>query len=183
MSLELSEPPVTRRHFLSMAAVTLAALSLPTISLGANSPRRLSFYHTHTRKKLDVCYGSSDCYDQNALQKINHFLRDFRTGEEHTIDPKLLDLLSSIREDFGGKGTFEVISGFRSPKTNQQLRDKSTKVAKKSLHMVGKAIDIRMTGVPLRKVQVCALDMKCGGVGFYGKSDFIHLDTGRVRFW
>ncbi len=183
MSPELSEYPMNRRQFLSMSAATVAALSIPSISFGVSNPRKLSFYHTHTRQKLDVCYGSSECYEQGALEKIDHFLRDFRTGEEYPIDLKLLDLLSSIREKLGGHGTFEVISGFRSSKTNQQLRNKSSDVAKKSLHMVGKAIDIRMTGVPIRKVQICALDMKYGGVGFYGKSNFIHLDTGRVRYW
>ncbi len=166
-----------------MAALTVTALSLPTIGRASSDPSELSFYHTHTRKKLDVSYGGSGLYDQQALEKINNFLKDFRTGEMHPIDPKLLDILSSIREEFGGQGTFEVISGFRSFKTNQQLRNKSSKVAKRSMHMLGKAIDIRMTGVSTRKLQQCALDLKCGGVGFYGKSDFVHLDTGRVRFW
>lgn len=183
MSENLASFSINRRQFLSMAMVTAAAISLPAISKATGTPRALSFYHTHTGKKLDIVYGRSDRYDPRALGKINNFLRDFRTGEMHPIDPRLLDILSSIRGELGGQGTFEVISGYRSFKTNQQLRKKSSKVAKRSLHMLGQAIDIRMTGVSTRKIQQCALDLKCGGVGFYGKSNFVHLDTGRVRFW
>ncbi|WP_153304926.1 YcbK family protein [Desulfocapsa sulfexigens] len=183
MSATILNSSINRRQFLSMAVVTVTALSLPAISEAASNPRALSFYHTHTGKKLDIVYGSQNRYDPRALSKINHFLRDFRTGEMHPIDPHLLDILSSIRREFGGQRTFEVISGYRSLKTNQQLSKKSSKVAKRSLHMLGQAIDIRMTGVSTRKVQQCALDMKRGGVGFYGKSNFVHLDTGRVRFW
>ncbi len=179
----LSSLSLNRRQFISMAAVTAAALSLPSIGSATVPSRRLSFYHTHTGKKLDILYGSSDCYNQKALGQINEYLRDFRTGEVHVIDPKLLDMLCAVREEFGGNRRFEVISGYRSFKTNQQLRSNSSKVAKRSLHMLGKAIDIRMTGVSTKNIQQCALDMKCGGVGFYGKSNFVHLDTGRVRFW
>jgi uncharacterized protein YcbK (DUF882 family) len=122
-------------------------------------------------------------YDPVALEEINYYLRDFRTGDIHPIDPKLLDTLCAIRNKFGGKGRFEVISGYRSPRTNQSLRGKSSGVAKRSLHMKGKAIDVRLTGVQTNKIRQNAINMQCGGVGFYAKSDFVHLDTGRVRFW
>lgn len=176
---------MNRRQFLSKVAITTTALAFhsPIMSLAAQSPRSLSFYHTHTREKLNITYGWSKRYDRKALKKISHFLRDFRTGEVHPIDPALLDILYSVRDEFGNQGTFEVISGYRSPQTNKRLRNNSSKVAKRSLHMEGKAIDIRLTGVRTKKLQQCAIDMQCGGVGYYQKSDFIHLDTGKVRFW
>lgn len=174
---------MNRRQFLATAALTVTALALPTISRATSRTRALSFYHTHTGEKLNIEYGRPGLYDQNALEQINYFLRDFRTGEVHPIDPKLLDILTSVRENFGGQGTIEVISGYRSPKTNQQLRTKSSKVAKRSLHMDGKAIDIRITGLQTKKIQQCVINMQCGGVGLYTKSDFVHLDTGRVRTW
>ncbi len=175
--------PINRRQFLSAAALTVTALALPTMGWATGTPRSLSFYHTHTGEKLDIAYGKAGLYNQKALERINYFLRDFRTGEVHPIDPELLDILSVVRKNFGGQGTIEVISGYRSPKTNQQLRSKSSKVAKRSLHMDGKAIDIRITGLQTRKIQQCAINMQCGGVGLYTKSDFVHLDTGRVRTW
>ncbi len=176
---------MNRRQFLSVAALAAGALvlELPAISWAVSTPRSLSFSHTHTGENLDITYGGPEGYDWKALKEIDHFLRDFRTGEVHPIDPQLLDILSTIRDEFGGEKTFEVISGYRSPKTNQNLRTKSSKVAKRSLHMVGKAIDIRMPGVQTKKLQECAIYMKCGGVGFYDKSNFVHLDTGWVRQW
>jgi len=176
---------MNRRQFLSTATLTAAALVLnpPKLSWAMSGCRSLAFYHTHTGEKLDITYSRSGLYNPGALEEINYFLRDFRTGDVHAIDPGLLDLLCAVKQEFGGRGTFEVISGYRSPKTNRQLQKKSSGVAKHSLHMVGKAIDIRLTGVKTKKLQQCALGMKCGGVGFYAKSDFVHLDTGRVRFW
>lgn len=174
---------MNRRQFLSGAALTVTALALPTMSWATSRTHSLSFYHTHTGERLNIEYGRQGLYDQKALEQINYFLRDFRTGEVRPIDPKLLDILSSVREKFGGQGTFEVISGYRSSRTNQQLRTKSSNVAKRSLHMDGRAIDIRITGLQSKKIQQCAIKMQCGGVGLYTKSDFVHLDTGRVRTW
>lgn len=185
MSNMQSDILMNRRQFLSTAALTATALAFdpPKVSWAAMECRSLSFYHTHTREKLDITYSRSGLYNPRALKQINHFLRDFRTGEVCPIDPKLLDLLCSVKQEFGGKGTFEVISGYRSPKTNKLLQKKSSGVAKHSLHMVGKAIDVRLTGVLTKKIQQCAMNLQCGGVGFYAKSDFVHLDTGRVRYW
>ena len=174
---------MNRRQFLSGAALTVTALALPTMSWATNRTRSLSLYHTHTGERLNIESGRQGLYDRKALEQINYFLRDFRTGDVHPIDPKLLDILSCVRENFGGQGTFEVISGYRSPKTNQQLRTKGSKVAKRSMHMDGRAIDIRITGLQSKKIQQCAINMQCGGVGLYTKSDFVHLDTGRVRTW
>ncbi len=176
---------MNRRQFLTKSGLTIAALILqpPSLGLAVTPTRALSLYNTHTREKLDITYSWSRQYNQEALGEINHFLRDFRTGEVHPIDPHLLDILHSIRQTFGNQGTFEIISGYRSPKTNKQLRNNSTAVAKRSLHMQGKAIDLRLSGINTKKLQQCALQMQCGGVGYYPKSDFVHLDTGRVRFW
>lgn len=178
-------PSMNRRQFMSAVALNAAALVLttPVLALAIQVPRSLSFYHTHTGEKLDIQYGEIGGYDTRALAEIDKFLSDFRTGEVHPIDPHLLDQLASISHTFGNQGTFEVISGFRSPKTNQQLRSNSSKVAKRSLHMKGQAIDVRLTGVRIKSLQQCALRLQCGGVGYYPKSDFIHLDTGRVRYW
>ena len=176
---------MNRRQFLSTVALNAAALAFtsPVLAFAPQAPRFLSFSHTHTGEKLDIQYGAISGYDTTALAEIDHFLRDFRTGEVHSIDPLLLDQLASISHTFGNQGTFEVISGFRSPKTNKQLRSNSSKVAKRSLHMKGQAIDVRLTGVRIKKLQQCALQLQCGGVGYYPKSDFVHLDTGRVRYW
>ncbi len=117
-----------------------------------------------------------------ALAQINQYLRDFRTDEVYPIDPGVLDILWEVQRELGGS-TYEIISGYRSPKTNQALRSRSGGVAKRSLHMKGKAVDIRLTGKRTRTVRDCAVALKCGGVGYYAKSDFVHLDTGRVRTW
>ena len=176
---------MSRRQFLLTAALAATALVLdpPGVCKAMGNQRFLSFYHTHTQERLDIKYGWPGLYDPVALEEINHYLRDFRTGEVHPIDPSLLDVLCAIRDQFGGQGTFEVISGYRSPQTNENLRRSSSGVAKHSLHMEGKAIDIRLTGVLTKKVRQSAMNLQCGGVGFYAKSDFVHIDTGRVRFW
>ncbi len=175
-----------RRKFISALALNTVAfvLAAPALSLARQTvPRSLSFYHTHTAEKLDIQYGTVTGYNEDALATIDQFLKDFRTGEAHPIDPNLLDQLAALSHNFGNQGRFEVISGFRSPKTNQKLRNKSSNVAKRSLHMKGQAIDVRLTGVKIKNLQQCALQLQRGGVGYYPKSDFIHLDTGRVRFW
>ncbi|WP_198265408.1 YcbK family protein [sulfur-oxidizing endosymbiont of Gigantopelta aegis] len=175
-----------RRFFTGIAG----ALSLPYAAntLALSSPikqqaRSLSFYHTHTSKRLDIVYHDGSNHLPLALQQVNLFLGDFRTGEVHDIDPRLLDLLYLLQQKSGIENHFEVISGYRSPKTNAQLRNKSKGVAKRSLHMQGKAIDVRLAGARTKNLQELAINMKLGGVGYYSRSNFIHLDTGRVRFW
>ena len=175
-----------RRQFLRYTGFTLAtlALSSPWQQLTANTAERsLSLYHTHTGEKLRVTYFTDGHYLIPELAQINHFLRDFRTGEVFPIDKQLLDLLYKLTAVTHSKGTYEIISGYRSPKTNQQLRDMGRGVARKSLHMQGKAIDIRLTDVDTVMLKKAALELKSGGVGYYAKSDFVHIDTGRVRTW
>ncbi len=145
--------------------------------------RRLAFVHTHTGETLDLIYAGAGGYNAQSLLKVNELLRDFRTSDVHVIDPKLLDLLHSLARSVGTTEPFHVISGYRSPRTNSTLRAHSAGVAKYSLHMEGKAIDIRLPGEKLTRVRDKALALAQGGVGFYPGSDFVHVDTGRVRVW
>jgi uncharacterized protein YcbK (DUF882 family) len=149
----------------------------------ATAPRALAFAHTHTGRKLELVYAEGGSYLPDALVAIDRFLKDFRTGDVHPIDPKLLDTLYQLAESVDHRGEFQVISGFRSPQTNEHLRQTSGGVAKKSYHMQGRAIDVRLTGARLANLRKAALSLKHGGVGYYPRSDFIHLDTGPIRSW
>jgi uncharacterized protein YcbK (DUF882 family) len=175
---------MTRRSFVKHSLLLAAGLSLPgpLQSHAAPAPRPLSFYHTHTGERLVIPYSPGGCKPA-ALQKLNNFLRDFRTGDVHAIDPQLLDILHSIRRETGCRGVIEIISGFRSPRTNKTLRTKSGGVARKSLHMKGKAVDIRIRDLATSELRDAAVSLRRGGVGYYAKSDFVHIDTGRFRTW
>lgn len=177
----------SRRRFLTGTAATLAAAVVAPVAVrpvyASTGPRRLDFYHTHTGEKLAIDYHDGASCIPDALAEINHFLRDFRTEEIHPIDTALLDLLYDLKQKTRANGTYEVISGYRSPKTNAMLRSRSSGVAKRSLHMQGKAIDIRLTGYDTRDLQKASKALARGGVGYYRKSDFVHVDTGRVRYW
>lgn len=148
-----------------------------------SGPRVLSFNHLHTGERLEVEYFSAGGYVHDALGAVNHLLRDFRNGEVGPIDPALLDLLHALRTKTESDRPFEIISGYRSPATNRMLHERSSGVATKSLHMSGQAIDIRVAGVPLASLRDAALALGRGGVGFYPGSNFVHVDTGRVRAW
>ena len=145
--------------------------------------RALTFHHTHTGENLTAEYFCRGGYVPDALAAINRHLRDFRTGDQHVIDPALLDLLHRLAVVTGTTKPFYVISGYRSPKTNHMLREKSTGVAASSLHMVGKAIDIRLPDVALTRLRGAAIGLHAGGVGYYPASNFVHVDSGRVRVW
>jgi uncharacterized protein YcbK (DUF882 family) len=166
-----------------LLGVSIAILFLPAKPIMAVDERQLSFYHTHTQKELQVTYQRNGEFLDSALLEINNFLFDFRTGDATTIDPDLMDLIYEIRASLGSSGTFEVISAYRSPKTNEMLRGRSSGVAKNSQHMLGTAIDVRLRNVELTKLRDAALAMQGGGVGYYEKSNFVHIDTGRVRRW
>jgi len=184
-----SEPMISsinkgRRSILKAVLLcTLGISALPLQRATAIDERRLAFFHTHTGKHLDVVYKRGDDYVPEGLREINEFLFDFRTGDVRDMDPHLLDLAYDLRETLGGKGTYEVISAFRSPKTNEMLRSRSGGVVKNSQHLYGKAIDIRLTDVELSRLRDTAIAMKRGGVGYYASSNFVHIDTGRVRRW
>lgn len=175
----------SRRRFLKGAAGFAGLLLAPLGAAGAQaSPARsLSFVHTHTGETLAADYCRDGVYQASCLTRVNRFLRDFRTGEVHPIDPRLLDTLYELQVMADRAVTYEVISGYRSPRTNAALRRISSGIAAHSLHLDGRAIDVRMTGFPTRKLRDLALSLRSGGVGFYARPDFLHLDTGRVRFW
>ncbi|MCG3144914.1 MAG: hypothetical protein HONDAALG_02444 [Gammaproteobacteria bacterium] len=176
-----------RRRFLATIATTVLApaVLLPggARALAAPVARRIAFVHTHTGERLSTVYAEDGAYLPDALAAINRLLRDFRTGDVHPIDPALLDQLAGLTELTGGSGCYEVICGYRSPRTNAMLREHGSGVAKGSLHLQGRAIDVRLPGVPLAELRDAARHMAAGGVGYYPKSDFIHMDTGRVRSW
>lgn len=174
---------VSRRSFLRRSAGALLAIVPAAAWARAAECRSLSFVHTHTGETLSCVYYQAGCYQPATLTRVNHFLRDFRTGEVHAIDPGVLDILFTLRTRADRDDPFHVISGYRSPQTNAMLRRRSTGVARNSLHMQGRAIDVRLPGFPTRGLREIALTMRRGGVGYYPTSDFVHLDTGRVRFW
>ncbi len=145
---------------------------------------RLAFVNTHTGESLDVVYREHGRYLTDAIAEIDRVLRDHRSGEVFPIDRALLDQLERLGALLGtGTRAFHVISGYRSPATNARLAARSGGVARHSLHMSGRAIDIRVPGVPLALMHRAALSMQAGGVGYYPRTDFVHLDTGRVRHW
>ena len=184
MKTPLRHPPAaptlpSRREFLT----TLAGSVPAAVLLDAEAPRALSLVHTHTNERLRVEYYSGGRYLPDALSSLNHFLRDFRTGEVYPIEPAVFDLLHRLAGSAGCRQPFHVISGYRSPVTNATLRARSEGVAARSLHMVGQAADIRPTDVSLARLRDCALALRAGGVGYYPSSNFVHVDVGRVRSW
>ena len=188
MSDEKSQSPRTsRRQFMSrtlgVAAGLCVAGEAPALILKKDTDRTLSFHNLHTNEDLKCCYWSDGSYDHAALEDIAFVLRDHRADEVKAIDKELLDLLTLVRRQFDTREPYHVISGYRSPQTNAKLRAKGNGVAKKSLHMQGKAIDVRLPGVALADLRQVGLDLKVGGVGYYPRSNFVHLDVGRPRFW
>lgn len=146
--------------------------------------RSLSLLNTHTGEQLkEVVYWDRGRYLPDALSHLNHVLRDHRTDEVHTIDPLTLDLMAALSRKLGASQPFEVISGYRSPLSNASLRKSSSGVAKNSYHMKGMAVDLRLPGVPLKTLRKAALELRMGGVGYYPKSNFVHIDSGTVRSW
>lgn len=145
--------------------------------------KTLSFEHTHTGEKLRLTYFERGDYIKEALLEINYLLRDFRTDDIYPIDTELLDQLFDLKQTLGLNKPFHIISGYRSPFTNAQLRKHSHRVAEHSFHMQGRAIDIRVEGVSSKMIRNAALTMAQGGVGYYPRNDFVHLDSGRFRTW
>lgn len=152
-------------------------------------PRHLKFHHLHTGEDLEAVYWDDGKYVWDALQAVNGLLRDFRSTEIHPIDVRLLDILFTLQALTGSKEPYRIISAFRSPETNEMLSGRSaatngaTQVAKKSLHMEGKAMDVRLNDVSLTGFRDAALALQGGGVGYYADSAFVHLDIGPVRTW
>jgi uncharacterized protein YcbK (DUF882 family) len=176
----------SRRRLLTAGAVAVAAPLLVFSRRSAasmTSPRTLAFRHTHTGESLSIAFAQGERYVAEALARVNWLLRDFRNGAVQPIDPQLLEQLHAVAQLTGSSAPFEVISGYRSPATNEALHRKSRGVATKSLHLEGRAIDVRLPDVPLEDLRDAALSLQAGGVGYYAESRFVHLDTGRVRRW
>jgi uncharacterized protein YcbK (DUF882 family) len=151
--------------------------------LDTTSPRSLSLFNVNTNESLTVTYWSDGAYHREALNQLNHFLRDSKTGEQTEMDPLLFDVLWHTEEITGFHGTVDVLSGYRSPESNAWLASVSRGVARESQHMNGNAMDIRFPEVPVFKIRQAGRALQMGGVGFYPRSGFVHLDTGPVRYW
>jgi uncharacterized protein YcbK (DUF882 family) len=175
----------SRRELLSglCAFSALAAVSPVRLLADVRQERVLSLVSTHTSERLSVPYFGDGGYLTEGLGRLNRLLRDHRTGDEHPIDPRLFDLLHDLRLATGTRTPFQVISGYRSAATNAHLRQGSGGVASRSLHMDGRAIDVRLGDVSSAALRDAALELRRGGVGYYPSSDFVHVDTGRVRAW
>ncbi len=178
----------TRRDFLRAGLAAVSAIAIPGAAwAGFRVPDgrvpSLSFYNLHTGESLKAVYYENGGYLAGALQEINYVLRDFRANEVKPIDPRLLDLLVALHGRLDTSAPFDVISGYRSAKTNAMLHTHSEGVAVHSLHIDGRAIDIRVPNRDLSTLRQTALTLHAGGVGYYPRSDFVHVDTGRVRCW
>jgi uncharacterized protein YcbK (DUF882 family) len=187
-SLRIGVRTLTRRTFLRLSCIAAVPLltSFPAISHALSLPggkRSLSFYNTHTGETLETAYWESGKYLSQPLSEIDQILRDHRTSQKIRIDLQLLDFLHAIRVKLRTQQPFHIISGYRSPETNAWLCRLNRGVVQNSLHVYGKAVDIRLPGCALCSLRETAMDLRRGGVGFYPRSDFIHVDVGRVRCW
>ena len=177
---------VSRRNLIAGIAAGGLVAALP----GTATAGRLTMPHykihmvnAHTNEKFHGVYRIGNRYLPDAVRKINSFMRDFRTGDVRSMDPKLLDILASLQVRSRQQNPIEIFSGYRSPKTNAMLRKTSSGVAKKSYHMKGKAADLHIPGYSTSRLREIACDLGVGGVGYYPRSNFIHVDTGDVRTW
>jgi uncharacterized protein YcbK (DUF882 family) len=186
-------PRKTRKSGLRHLSLILLLLMAPLLGHGGTESTstaaheyRLRFYHTHTGERLDIVYRRGDQYIPEALDELDHYLRDHRTGDVRHFDPRLFDLLNDLTASLGDSGgEIDVICGYRTPRSNEFLRTRSphTGVAQHSLHIQAQAIDIRLPGIPTSELRDAALRLHRGGVGYYRRSDFVHVDVGRVRQW
>lgn len=189
------EPGATTRRILGRGAVWVVALFLLAVPICAKAQtngnsssaaheHRLNLFNTHTNERLDIVFRRGDSYLPDAISKLDYFLRDHRTGDVRHYDPRLYDILADLTAAVGHPGgEIDIICGYRSPWTNEFLREHTSGVAKNSLHIQAEAIDLRMPGVNTLRLREAALSLRRGGVGYYPHSDFIHVDTGRVRQW
>jgi uncharacterized protein YcbK (DUF882 family) len=176
---------LNRRDFLkwSLAGSAVLTGTAAWARSASSAERRLKLYNTHTGEQIAATYWADGQYQAGELAALDRLLRDHRNGEVQTLDRRLFDILHALQQQAGARGTYEVISGYRSPVTNERLRRTGGGVARNSLHTHGQAIDVRLTGVALTDLRRVALGLRAGGVGYYPDSNFIHLDTGRVRAW
>lgn len=173
----------SRRQFLKLGAGSLIAAASTNVAAKQTPTRSLRLRNLHTDEVITATYWEQGRYQLDSLSEINQVLRDHRANEATDIDPILLDQLHQLQSNLGHQGELQIISAYRSPETNAKLARQGHKVAKRSFHMQGRAIDIRVPGIHLGTTHKAALAMQAGGVGYYPRSGFIHLDTGRVRRW
>lgn len=179
----------TRRDLLRTTAVgmTVAAIRLafPVDTWAARLPEgRVSLYNLQTDERLSVTYRTdSGTYDQGALNDLNHLLRCHHTNESTIMDVRLIEFVNLVQRRIGGRRDVYIVSGYRSPEYNEQLIRMGTRAARNSYHVLGQAVDIQMPGVPLRTLREVALRFGCGGVGYYPRGKFVHLDSGPFRYW
>jgi len=170
--------------FLLLTPLAVLAQAVTTASGILPQEYRLRLYHTHTGERLDIVYRRGDEYVPDAIAKLDYFLRDHRTGEVHHFDSKLYDILEELTVAAGRPGAeIDIVCAYRTPWSNEFLRSHSEGVAKSILHIQAQAIDLRIPGIETRHLRDIALSLHRGGVGYYPLSDFIHVDTGRVRQW
>ncbi len=179
---------VNRREFIRLGLVAAASCMVPFQSLAStnnslHTEKTLNLYNLHTKENLRVTYFKDGEYIAKALAELNHIFRDHYNGSVRPINTTLLNLLFDIQEKLHSTSPFNIISGYRSAKTNYRLRRNNKGVAKNSLHMYGKAVDIRLPGCKLKTLRRAAYELKAGGVGYYAKNNFVHLDVGQVRYW
>ncbi len=186
---DMSITPSRRTVLAAVAGFVVSAagagLSKDAWSAGvaATKQRAVALRSLHTGERLDIVYWADGAYLPAALAQVDYILRDWRTGDVHPIDPKLLDILHDLHRLMDGTEPYTVISGYRSPATNAMLANRSNGVARRSLHLKGMAIDVSLPNRSLAALRKTALAMRRGGVGYYTKPGFVHLDTGRVRSW
>lgn len=176
---------LTRRNFLILGVAAAATFAADPVeaALRVRPQRSLSLYNLHTGESFRSVYWAEGRYLPQSMLAIDRVLRDHRTDDVHRIDPRVLDLLAALQEKLKARQPFQIISGYRSPATNAMLANTGEGVAKRSLHLEGKAVDIRLPKVPVRTVGRAARRLKAGGVGLYPASNFVHIDTGPVRTW
>jgi uncharacterized protein YcbK (DUF882 family) len=178
---------LSRRQFLVFGAAASAAAALAPhpaeAALRTKVERAVALHNIHTGESLKVIYWANGHYQTGSLHQLNRILRDHYSGDVHTMDPQVIDLLCALQHRLGTHKPFEIISGYRSPQTNAMLAAETDGVAQNSLHMFGKAIDIRMEGISTRTLGRAAKSLKLGGVGQYPSSNFVHVDVGHVRYW
>ena len=185
---EKKDLKITRRDVLQMGTVGLVSMVTPLLAgktAQAASPKmwQVSFRQAHTGESFSGVYRVGDQYLPDVFERLNYMLRDFRTGEAFPMDPRVIDVLSMVQHGTGKDAPLEILSGYRTPKTNAMLYRISEGVARNSYHMYGQAIDIRMPGYSTKKLGQVARGLRAGGVGYYPKSHFVHVDTGEIRSW
>jgi uncharacterized protein YcbK (DUF882 family) len=191
MSLHLleNESLTSRRTFLktgltlSLSALVSVGSVKPALALPSGGTYSVDLRNEHTGETFSGVYRVGDKYLPQAFERINYVLRDFRTNEVFPIDPRTIDIISIVHRATGSPVPYSVISGYRSPKTNKMLRSNSEGVAKRSLHMSGQAVDVRLSDINPKYIRDLAVRLRAGGVGYYAKSGFVHMDSGDFRTW